>query len=307
MADPFMEEMQKLFDAGDYGKILTAWGAETSNSVEFKQGAFAGYTPTKHDVIVSTYPKSGTTWMMQMAHQISFLGEGDFKHQYDVVHWPDKLVPIEDNIEIDDMSVVEASPSSMRVIKSHLETDFIPYAPEAKYISVIRDPKDLLVSAAMFENGFNKMLFGDIVPIDSFVDSFLSNSFIYQPWHEFIHSWWAINDRDNVLVVTYEEMKADANAMIQRVSDLMGVSLTEEQSAKVLDKTSFKYMKDNEDKFAQPAWEEGFVPLLRSGQSGNAKELLTLEQQQRIDRHFLDALKKIGSSFPYADKFKVTV
>jgi len=39
MTDPFMEEMQKLFDAGEFSKILTAWGADTSNSITFKQNA----------------------------------------------------------------------------------------------------------------------------------------------------------------------------------------------------------------------------------------------------------------------------
>jgi len=181
------------------------------------------------------------------------------------------------------------------------------YTTEAKYISVIRDPKDLLVSSILFENGFNKVLFGDVVPVDVFVDSFLSDSFIYQPWHEFIQSWWAIKDRDNVLVVTYEEMKADANAMIKQVSNLMGVSLTDEQASKVAERTSFAYMKENEDKFVQPAFDEGFVPLVRSGQSGNAKELLSLEQQQQIDSYCLAELERIGSDFPYREKFNVTI
>ena len=47
------------------------------------------------------------------------------EHQYDVVPWPDKLIPIDDNIALDDMSVAEASPTGMRIIKSHLEAAFI--------------------------------------------------------------------------------------------------------------------------------------------------------------------------------------
>ena len=307
MSDPFMEEMQQLFDAGHFADILYAWGKDTSHSVAFKEDAFAGYQPDKQDVIVSTYPKTGTTWMLQMAYQIAFLGDGDFEHQYDVVPWPDKLIPLENNVALDDMSVAQASPTGLRIIKSHLEAGFVPYTPEAKYISVVRDPKDMLVSMVLFEDGFNKMLFGDIVPIDTFVEAFQGEKFQYQPWPTFIHSWWALNEQENVLVVTYEEMKADSVGMIRRVAKFLGVNLMDGQVDQVAEKTSFAYMKTNEHKFAQPAWDEGYVPLVRSGKSGNAKELLSNEQQQQIDSYCLRELERIGSDFPYRDKFNVTV
>ena len=66
-------------------------------------------------------------------------------------------------------------------------------------------------------------------------------------------------------------------------------------------------MKTNEHLFAQPAWEEGNVQLMRSGKSGNSKELLTTDQQHQIDAHCLRELERIGSDFPYRDKFNVTI
>ncbi|MEM7117151.1 MAG: sulfotransferase domain-containing protein [Chloroflexota bacterium] len=307
MTDPFLEKAQQLFNEGRYDEVIWAWGADTSRSAEFKAQAFVNYRPGKHDVIVPTYPKTGTTWMLQMAHQIAFLGAGDFEHQYDVMPWPDKLIPLPDNIALDDMSVAEGSPTGLRVIKSHLEAEFIPYTADAKYISVIRDPKDMLVSMVHFENGFNKMLFGDIVPVASWVEAFQGEKFLYQPWAEFIDSWWSLGKHDNVLVVTYEEMKTEGVGMIERVAAFLGVALTAVQLDKVAERTSFAYMKANEHLFAQPAWEEGYVPLMRSGQSGIAKELLSLEQQQQIDAFCLRELARIGSDFPYRDKFKVSI
>ena len=46
---------------------------------------FKGYQPTEHDVFVVTYVKSGTNWMMQLAHQLLFHGEGDYEHIHCVV------------------------------------------------------------------------------------------------------------------------------------------------------------------------------------------------------------------------------
>ena len=35
---------------------------------DLTRNAFGDYQPTQHDVIVATYPKSGTYWMIQIAH-----------------------------------------------------------------------------------------------------------------------------------------------------------------------------------------------------------------------------------------------
>src|SRR5262245_22371972 len=50
---------------------------------------FRRYVPTTHDVFVATYIKSGTNWMMQIAHQLAWHGKADFEHIHCVVPWPD--------------------------------------------------------------------------------------------------------------------------------------------------------------------------------------------------------------------------
>ena len=36
-----------------------------------------------------TFPKSGTNWMLQIAHQLIHHGKGEYDHIHDVVPWPD--------------------------------------------------------------------------------------------------------------------------------------------------------------------------------------------------------------------------
>lgn len=304
MADEFMEKMKQLFEAGQYTEILKTWGADTSNSDWFKRNAFGDYRPGKQDVIVATYPKSGTTWAIQIVHQIASHGEGEFEHIDQVVPWPDKLVPMA-NIEIDDLSIADASPTGLHVIKSHLEPGYVPYAPEAKYISIIRDPKDTLVSMIHFENEFNRLLFEGIVPVEVWVEAFQTKNFMFQPWPMFINDWWKLGKLENVMVLTYEEMKADSVGIVQRIADFVGVNLTSEQLDKVIEKSSFSYMKANDHKFAPPAWELGHVPLVRSGKSGSAKELLSMEQQAQIDAFCQRELERLGSDFPYSERFRI--
>ncbi len=305
MADEFLDEIAELYKTKDYAKIVELWGRDGSNSHEFKQAIYQNYQPKANDLIISTYPKSGTTWTMQMAYQIGYLGEGDFEHIDRVVSWPDKLVPLE-TPEVDDVSHLADSPTGLHVIKGHLETKYVPYTPEAKYISVVRDPKDMLVSLVHFENGFNKLLFDEIVPPQVWIDTFQTDNFIYQPWAMFIDGWWSRSEQyDNVLILIYEEMKADPVGTVQKIADFVGISLTPEQFDKVVEKSSFAYMKANNQKFDPPAWESGHVPLIRDGKTGSAKTLLTKEQQASVDAFCIRELERLGSTFPYQQKFKV--
>ena len=49
------------------GKQVVRFGLRRLLSLDMKQKAFAGYRPTSADVIVATFAKSGTNWMMQIA------------------------------------------------------------------------------------------------------------------------------------------------------------------------------------------------------------------------------------------------
>lgn len=302
MTDEFLDRVKRLFENQQYAEAIREWGADTSNSHEFKHKAYADYIYRPKDVIVTTYPKSGTTWMKQIAVQIGYLGDGDYDHIDDVVPWPDKLVP-QEGPELNDISGLSDSPTGIHVIKSHLEADYVPHESGVRCICVIRDPKDTLVSVVHFENGFNKLLFDHTIPVKEWVAAFQTEQFIYQPWAMLTDSWWKLRDRDNVLVMFYEDMKRDPQSAVTQVAEFLGVELTTAQFDKVLEKSSFSYMKANDSKFAPPAWDAGHVPMVRSGQSGNSKELLSAQDQKQIDAFCIRELEKLGSDFPYLELY----
>ena len=99
-----------------------------------EKNPFGSYSPNEHDIIVATYAKSGTNWMMQIAHQLAFHGKGEFAHIHEVVPWPDSAPPLgKYAIPVEDPSVWMASPEKKRVIKTHLNWEFIPYSEKARY------------------------------------------------------------------------------------------------------------------------------------------------------------------------------
>ena len=71
-------------------------------------------------------PNAATNWVMQIAYQIAMRGRGEFAHIHDVVPWPDfarqdLVVPLSDD------TARKAAPTGLRVIKTHLAWDRIPY------------------------------------------------------------------------------------------------------------------------------------------------------------------------------------
>ncbi|MCI5167721.1 MAG: hypothetical protein D3903_16930 [Candidatus Electrothrix sp. GM3_4] len=46
--------------------------------------------------------------------------------------------------------MAERSPSGLRIIKTHFERTYVPFNDQVKYIVVIRDPKEIIVSGYYF-------------------------------------------------------------------------------------------------------------------------------------------------------------
>jgi hypothetical protein len=112
-------------------------------------GNFGDYQATIHDVFACVYFKSGTNWLMQILEQVIYHGAAEFEHIHDLVPWPDSPDP-DYAVPLSDETAWKNSPTGLRVIKTHREFAKVPYSPEARYICVVRDPKDVCVSAYHF-------------------------------------------------------------------------------------------------------------------------------------------------------------
>jgi Sulfotransferase domain len=300
---PFVRLLEK---SGRAPVILTKLGARRRRT-GLANNPFSGYTPTSHDVFVAAHVKSGTNWMMQIAHQLAFHGHGEYDHIHNVVAWPDTKMmgPMRNYaIPVEDPSVWMASPEQKRVIKTHCDFDWLPYSPEARYIIVIRDPKDVFVSSYFFfiKNGLGK--FTGLSP-NTWFEIFLSSG--VGPWTSWpvnTAGYWAQRHRPNVLIVSFKSMKEDLRSTVRKVADFMNVRAGNEVIERVCQKSSFDYMKQIDDKFR--AWEmipwiSTAAPMMRRGNKAVSSELLTPAQQQRMDRHFIGELRRLGSDFPYEE------
>ncbi|RLA08616.1 MAG: hypothetical protein DRQ54_04195 [Gammaproteobacteria bacterium] len=122
--------------------------------------SFDDYTPTASDALVCSCFKSGTHWMMQIAHQIAHRGRGEYDNIYDVIPWNEGPNP-KLCMPLTDPRPLQLSPIDLRIIKTHAASWHVPYNEAAEYICVIRDPIDVFVSSYHF---IASAMFGELRP-----------------------------------------------------------------------------------------------------------------------------------------------
>ena len=275
-----------------------------------KRNPFRGYTPGPQDVFVMTYAKSGTNWMMQIAHQLIHHGKSSYDHLHDLVPWPDTrampfvkkyAIPLEEAIHWQD------APERKRVIKTHFNWDMLPYSDQARYIAVIRDPKDVFVSNYHF---IRDGVYGPAMPsVETWFDLFLSPHFpLGGSWAVNTAGYWAERRRPNVLIASFKEMKRDLRGMVVKVADFLNIRVPGDVIDDVCRQSSFEYMKGIDRKFSMGkmvAWRQPGA-MLRKGSQGGSSELLSPTRQRQVDAHFIAELNQLGSDFPYHEFCDVT-
>jgi hypothetical protein len=266
-------------------------------------GNFGDYQATSHDVFACVYFKSGTNWQMQILVQVIHHGAAEFEHIHDLVPWPDSPDP-DYAVPLSDETAWKNSPTGLRVIKTHREFAKVPFSREARYICVVRDPKDVCVSAYHFSRA---EAMGPMTPsVANFVEYFLSPAFQFCAWPLFLDSYWRVRDRENVLFLTYEEMKRDLPGTVRRIAAFLKVDLSQAEANEVVRLSSFDQMKTIEHKFETGMlvpWSQPRGAMMRRGQHGASSELLTPALQQKIDGHRRAELKRLGCDFPYNEAF----
>ena len=248
------------------------------------------------DVFVATYPKCGTTWMQQIVKLIVNNGVETGMDLDEFCPWMIHMT----------MEEIEAMPSP-RFFKTHMPYNLIPGGDPvnspAKYIYVIRNPKDVVVSVYHF----GQKVFPDVVPPwDQFVDQFISGNIIFGGFHTHLLGWWSHKDSPNVLIIAFENMKKDPHAAVHSVASFLGHNLSDEVIESIVDQTSFDKMKHNPA--ANMSWldevvpkRENPIPFIRKGKTGGWRSELTEEQSAKIDTLVAENFAGTGLVFDYGN------
>jgi hypothetical protein len=238
------------------------------------------YRPRTGDIIIATYPKCGTTWMQQIVHGLRTRGSMDFDEVSRVVPW----INMAYDVGIDIYAPQVARPHAF---KTHTTLNEVPKG--GKYIVIVRDPCDALISDYHFMEG----MFFEKGAIS--LEEFARQDFIpAHDIHKHIIAFWNRRNDEDVLPLCYENMKADLTRTIERVARFIGIELDDELREIVLRQSDIKFMQEHKDQFedhiirkarsaAMRVPLDGRLNKVRNGKVGESKEIVPDEIKKELD------------------------
>jgi hypothetical protein len=244
----------------------------------------ANFIARPGDVLITTAPKAGTTWMQQILHQLRSGGDADFFSIDDVVPWLELPRSGKTVKAILDQYEAIADP---RIFKTHCTWEQTPGTDTARIILSSRDPRDCCTSyyhhvMDMTDEARQRIGTDRHKSFDDVFESWMD----FAGWYRNIQGWWPHVNEDNVLWLRYEDMKLDLPGSVDRILDFLDWDITAEERERAIEYSSFDWMHVHADKFTRqlamdkPAFKPG--GLIRKGRVGDHKTLLSAEQERRI-------------------------
>ena len=203
------------------------------------------YAPRPGDVFIVTTPKAGTTWLQQIVHQLRTGGDMDFAEISEVVPWVEMAADQGQDLEAPQRGDV-------RAFKTHCWEPHAPKGEGARYIVVLRDPRDVAVSFFRFFEGW--FFAPGEVTLEQFVREFwLARGAPASPmanasYWDHLLSWWPRRFDDDVLLLFYEDLRDDLPREVARVARFIGCAGREREALAVA-RASRAYMQAHEAQF----------------------------------------------------------
>ncbi|XP_070560571.1 sulfotransferase 1C4-like isoform X2 [Ptychodera flava] len=204
------------------------------------------YEIKSDDIFVVSYPKSGTTWTLELAQLI--MNKGDPTYSESESHF-DRIPFIEFNPErypkrngFTAMQNIE----SPRLLKSHLPIHLFP--PQAlqmgcKVIFVARNPKDTVVSYYHFYQALPS-LYGDYKgDFSGYLKLFVNGQVVYGDWFDHTLGWYNYVEENNGLFLKYEDMKKNPSETTVKIAEYLNCDLSDEIIDEITGRCSFARMK----------------------------------------------------------------
>lgn len=261
--------------AFEHGQQLCGDGARVSR---FLHGR-SRFVARPDDLYISSYPRSGTTWLQYMLVLLSHDGDPGFEHIGVAAPW------FERNLALGRMTAADyARMPSPRVFKSHLPLGWLPRG--GRYVYVERDGRDVAVSYYHLYRshlGFE----GDFA---AFFELFLAGRLQYRSWFKHVAGWRSQACRPDVCSLRYEDMRGDLPGALERLNRFGGFGRSPARLGELAKLCSFEAMKREQDRFDHATEDSRQAgartgQFIRSGNSGQYGALLSAAQLAAFDQH----------------------
>ncbi|XP_047393808.1 sulfotransferase 2A1-like [Sciurus carolinensis] len=239
------------------------------------------------DTIIVTYPKSGTRWLREILCLI---------HSKGYTKWI-QSVPIwkcSSWLETRQGCKFLNESERQRLLTSHLPFHLFPkslFTSKAKVVYIMRNPKDVLVSGYYLWTTLK--LTKKPESFKQYFKWFIQGNVPYGSWFEHIHGWMSMRDRENVLLLSYEDLQKDPRSTIEKICQFVGKKLNPEELDSVLENSSFHVMKQNKMSNYEILPENlitKHVSMTRKGICGDWKNHFTVAQAETFHKVYQEKM-----------------
>ena len=242
------------------------------------------------DVLVISYPKSGTTWLMEIVWRVVHGETGPESGGDAPLEFRFPMLDVDSVKGLTDMTNLHEM-ADPRLIKSHLPHHLLPESvltSGAKILYVSRDPRDVCVSRYHFCRMIEAMQYRGTFA--QFRASFARGELFCGPYRKHVQGYQ--EHSDTVFCVTYEELHQDRAGVVRKVAAFLNRPITEDQVKAIVRYTSFKVMRENPATNFHQWHKTGMASedestFMRKGVSGDWRNYFTEEESEEFMRQLL--------------------
>ncbi|XP_050207917.1 flavonol 3-sulfotransferase-like [Mercurialis annua] len=257
------------------------------------------------DIILCSFPKSGTTWLKALAFAIVTRSDDHFAGRKS---FPHDAVPF---IEVDEVP----NPRRIPLVATHSSYSSLPPSiadSGCKIVYICRDPKDVFVSFWHFFKQFSYVKVEDYPSLEQGFELFCDGFVSAGPFWEHVLEYWkaSLEFPERVLFLVYEEMKKDTISVVKKLAEFMGYPFSIDEESrdlvqKIISSSSFDALSNMDVVKNGERWSNNeFIPFslpktsfFRKGEAGDWKNHLTEEMARRLDQITREKLGEFGFTY----------
>jgi aryl sulfotransferase len=190
-----------------------------------------------------------------------------------------------------------------RFLKTHLPLDALVFSPKAKYLYVARDGRDVAWSLYNHHAGFTEQFYplvnnvlgrqgpplepptGDVV---EYFREWLDGRGLDMgvSFFEHVQGWWNARHLPNVLLLHFNNLKADLPGQMRHIAKFLGIDIDETKFPLMVEHCGIDYMRRTSSQHSpmlDMAFQEGGKTFFNKGTNGRWKDLLTAADLARYD------------------------
>jgi len=283
------------------------------------------FRPRPDDIVVATYPKSGTTWMQRILSLLIFRTEEPLPLDRIFPWWEVNRRPLEALV-----ADFEGQ-SHRRSVKTHVPFDGLPKFERVKYIHVARDGRDVCMSYHNHCMGFRPESLAKMDAIglaeptlrrpyprvdsdpSAHFHNWLTTGAIpgqedgtpYLSYFAYERTFWDARKERNVLFVHYNDLQADLTGAMRRVADFIETDISDGEIERIAGQATFAAMRKDAARLVPEYaknFEGGALRLVNKGGSGRWRGIYDEADLDLFDRKLRDAFPEAFSEWLLAGR-----